>query len=153
MDDFLEESDGDRQAIQAKRNEATSSSIIKEMATRQAPFLDLVEQFHKLFWELPNLTTRDVDQRLQPMFDKLMDAAATVGISRMSVPSLKECCGKKRVWPDDLNKSQVVPAVPRDAGGLGDILKKTFSWFGATPCEGCERRRKWLNSIRWPWQK
>lgn len=162
MDDFLEESDGDRQAVQAKRNAATESSFAKEIIARQAPFLELIEQFHKLFWELPNLTTRDVDQRLQPMFDNLMNAAATVGISRNSVPSLKECCGKKRVWPDELNKSSIFTPVQESvvqldpkapAGGLGDFFKKVFSFFGFKPCEGCERRRRWLNSIRWPWQR
>jgi hypothetical protein len=149
-DDFMEESDGDRAAIEAKNMKA--SEIRVDMAARQAPFLALIDLYHKLFWELPNLTTRDVDARLQVMFDKLMEASATVGISRLSVPALKACCGYKRVWPDELEKAQAMEVV-KDAGGLGDLLKKIFGLFGAKPCEGCERRRRWLNGIRWPWNK
>jgi hypothetical protein len=149
-DEFLEESDGDRKAIELQK--AKRTTLIADMSARQAPYLDLIALYHKLFWELPEISTRDVDARLQVMFDKLMEVSATVGISRLSVPSLKECCGKKRVWPDELGKSQIMEAV-KDAGGLGDLLKKIFSLFGAKPCEGCERRRRWLNGIRWPWNK
>ena len=149
-EEFLEESDGDRKAIELQK--AKRPTLIADMAARQAPYLDLIGLFHKLFWELPGLTQKEVDDRLQPMYEKLMEASATVGISRLSVPSLKECCGKKRVWPDALGKSQAMEIV-QDTGGLGDVLKKIFSLFGAKPCEGCERRRRWLNGIRWPWSK
>lgn len=151
MDEFLEESDGDRQAIESRKVKRTT--LIDDMLARQAPFLDLIELHHKLFWELPSLSSRDIDARLKVMFEKLMEASSVVGISRNSVPSLKECCGKKRVWPDDLGKSQTGLAPVQDRGGLGDLLKKIFSAFGAKPCEGCERRRRWLNGIRWPWTK
>lgn len=149
MEEFLEESDGDRKAIELKK--AQKTTLIADMSARQAPFLDLIGQFHKLFWELPNLTTRDVDARLQAMFEKLMEASATVGISRNSVPSLKECCGKKRVWPDEIGQSGILPTVQKS--GLGDLIKKLTELCGIKPCEGCERRRRWLNGIRWPWNK
>lgn len=150
-EEFLEESDGDRKATEVRKTQKTT--LIADMAARQAPFMELIELYHKLFWELPNLNTRDVDTRIQVMFEKLMEASSVVGISRNSVPSLKECCGKKRVWPDDLGKSQFgIPSV-QDRQGLGDLLKKFFGLFGAKPCDGCERRRRWLNGVRWPWNK
>lgn len=31
--------------------------------------------------------------------------------------------------------------------GLGDVIKRTTSYFGILPCEGCERRAAALN--RW----
>lgn len=150
-EEFLEESDGDRKAVELRKIQKTT--LVDDLLARQAPFLSLIELYHKLFWELPNLSTRDVDERLQVMFEKLMEASAVVGISRNSVPSLKECCGKKRVWPDPLNRGQVMDPVVDASGGLGDFFKKIFSFFGFKPCPGCERRRRWLNGIRWPWSK
>jgi hypothetical protein len=148
-EEFLEESDGDRKAIELRK--AKKLTLIADMTARQAPFLDLIELYHKLFWELPNLNTRDVDVRLQAMFDKLMDASSVVGISRNSVPSLKECCGKKRIWPDAIGQSGILPTV--QSSGLGDLVKKVIGWIGIKPCKGCEQRRRWLNGIRWPWSK
>lgn len=151
MEDFLEESDGDRKAIELRK--AKKTTLIADMAARQAPFLDLIELHHKLFWELPNLSPKEVDERLKVMFEKLMEASSVVGISRNSVPSLKECCGKKRVWPNEMpdGRSGILPAVQKT--GLGDLIKRLAEWFGIKSCEGCERRRKWLNGIRWPWMK
>ena len=152
-DPFTEESEGDKVATGANRNvkPPEKPEYVPDLVSRQAPYLDLIQMFHKLNDELPTLTTREVDDRLGPMFDKLMDAAAFMGISRISVPQLKECCGKRRVWPDELDHTQVVPLPPKK--GLGDVLKWIFSWFWLKPCDGCERRRIWLNAIRWPWQK
>lgn len=153
-DEFTDESDGDHLAVKKSSvRDATLSDISQNIADRQRPYLELIELFHKLFWELPEITTKDVDARLQSMFDKLMESAATVGISRLSVPSLKECCGKKRIWTDPLNQAQVNLTPVVDSGGLGDFFKKVFSFLGFKPCAGCEQRLRWLNKIRWPWQR
>ena len=29
--------------------------------------------------------------------------------------------------------------------GLGDVVKRTTSWFGVPPCDGCSRRAEALN--------
>jgi len=115
---------------------------LAETITRtQLPFMRMIARMHDLFWDLPSMTTRDVDARLQELFELLMDAAATAGISRMSVPQLKECCGKVRVWPRE------APAEEPLGWGLGDIVRRITRFFGFGHCEACERRRKALNRI------
>jgi hypothetical protein len=122
----------------------TSGSPVRielaESITRaQLPFMRMIARMHDLFWDLPNVTTRDVDVRLQELYELLMDAAATAGISRMSVPQLRECCGKKRVWPGD--------PVEKLGWGLGDIVRRITRLFGIGHCEKCEERRKAWNKI------
>jgi hypothetical protein len=117
--------------------------MLSETITRnQLPFMRMIARMHDLFWDLPNVTTRDVDGRLQELYELLMDAAATAGISRMSVPQLRECCGKKRVWPGE------PPKVDGALGwGLGDIVRRITRFFGFGHCAKCEERRKALNRI------
>lgn len=117
--------------------------MLSETITRnQLPFMRMIARMHDLFWDLPNVTTRDVDGRLQELYELLMDAAATAGISRMSVPQLRECCGKKRVWPGE------APEAEEKLGwGLGDIIRRITRLFGIGHCEKCEERRKALNRI------
>ena len=118
------------------------NSIADEIEARQKPFMALIAKFHDLFWDLPKVTTRDVDARLAAMFEDLMDAAGAVGISRMSVPRLKECCGKKREWP-----GEAPPHEEKLGWGVGDIFRRITRFFGFGHCEACERRRKLLNRI------
>lgn len=104
----------------------------------------LIGKFHDLFWDLPKITTRDVDARLQEMFELLMDAAGHVGISRLSVPRLKECCGKARTWPGE------PPPAPTEeplGWGVGDIIRRITRLFGIGHCKKCEERRQALNRI------
>ena len=103
----------------------------------------IIARMHDLYWDLPQLTTREVDTRLQELFDLTMDAAATAGISRMSVPRLMECCGKKRAWPEDQKKAQD----EKLGWGAGDIVRRITRFFGFGHCEACERRRLLLNRI------
>ena len=85
------------------------------------------------------MTTREVDVRLQEMFGTLLEACERVGISKMSVPQLKECCGKRRSWKDDIQK----PAGLR----LGDKLAWILSKLGFKQCEACKRRQEALNRL------
>ena len=53
-----------------------------DLSKKQAPFMNLISQFHTLFWDLPNISTKEVDGRLKEMFEDLLNAAAEVGIER-----------------------------------------------------------------------
>lgn len=101
----------------------------------QGEYLKLIDQCQVLFRELPRVTTRDVDKRLEKIFETVMNLAPYVGVSRMSIPLLRDCCGGKRVWTEDLG------------WGLGDIIRRITRLFGFGHCDGCERRRTWLNSL------
>lgn len=128
-----------QKALPAAPPPSLHTSVMKTV-DRQLPFFDLTAQFHKFFEDVPNLTPRQADERVQGMFQTFLDCCEKVGISKMSVPPLKECCGKKRVWKDEQ------PAQP---GGwrVGDWLAAFFKKFGAKPCEGCKRRQAWLNAF------
>lgn len=121
-------------------------SLADEIIERQKPFVSLINQFEALFWDLPKLTTRDVDARIKPMYDELLKAASYHGISSMTAPRLVECCGKTRTWPDGQKTGEVL------GWGLGDIVRRITRAMGIRHCEGCERRRLWLNAISW-WKK
>lgn len=129
------------------KNNPTGSPVRLELAesvTRnQLPFLRIIARMHDLYWDLPNLTTREVDVRLQELFNLTMDAAATAGISRMSVPRMQECCGKKRIWPGEADEKKEQPL----GWGVGDIVRRITRFFGFGHCEACERRRILLNKI------
>jgi hypothetical protein len=135
------------QSMETSINQKTTGAPVRlelsETITRnQLPFMRTIARMHDLYWDLPNLTTKEVDVRLQELFDLTMEAAATAGISRMSVPRLQECCGKKRAWPGE------APAVEQQLGwGAGDIVRRITRFFGFGHCEACERRRKLLNKI------
>lgn len=123
----------------AKKPEATPTlnSTVMKTVDRQLPFYELTAQFHKFFEEVPNLTPRQADERVQGMFQTFLDCCEKVGISKMSVPPLKECCGKKRVWKDE---------APAPTGWrIGDKLAAFFKLFGVKPCEGCKKRQAALN--------
>lgn len=132
------------EALEAGRPEFSKHPLLAgaliKTAERQRPFFKLIAQFHQLFEDIPGMTTREVDERHREMFETLMEACETVGISRMSVPPLKECCGKKRIWKDER------------PGGLllGDKLAWLLSKLGFKKCKGCEKRQEALNRIRWP---
>jgi len=116
----------------------------ESITARQVPFMLLIGKFHDLFWDLPKITTRNVDARLQEMYELLMQASASAGISRVSVPRLRECCGKKREWPDGTVTGEQEKKI---WWGLGDIVFRITRFFGFKHCPACERRRKFLNEI------
>jgi hypothetical protein len=145
MDDFGADPLADMGAVQLPPAQKTgrANDLILAMARRQQPFHELVGQFHKMFEEIPNLTLREVDARHMEMFATLLEACEAVGISKMSVPPLKECCGKKRVWKE-----------PADGGlRLGDRIAWILTKLGFKKCEGCVKRQAALNRFRLPWGK
>lgn len=140
------------QVSQTPIKPASGSPVRLELAqsiTRnQLPFMRMIARMHDLFWDLPKITTRDVDVRLQELFELLMDAAAMAGISRMSVPRLAECCGKKRIWPDEVAQAVLEHLEDPPLGwGVGDIVRRVTRFFGIGHCKKCEERRQALNRI------
>lgn len=128
---------------------------ILALSMRQKPYFNLIDQFQALFYELPKIGVRDVDIRIQAMYETLMEACEQAGISRISIPRLKECCGMKRVWAEE-SQVGVPPAPILDSvqkSGLGDLIERLAAFCGIKPCEGCKRRQAFLNKFRWPWAK
>jgi hypothetical protein len=123
------------------------------VAERQEPFFTLSSQFQALFYELPKITTREVEVRIRAMHETYLETCERVGISKMSIPQLKDCCGRERVWLDErLPAPSQAPATPKKSG-LGDLIAKITGFFGIKPCEECKRRQAMLNKFRWPWGK
>lgn len=127
------------------------SDAFLAVAERQRPFFALANQFQALFYELPDLTTRDVDVRIKAMYETCMEVCEKVGIARMSIPQLKECCGRDRVWLDE--HTSYPPVQVARKGGVGDLIAKITGFLGVKPCDGCKRRQAFLNKFRWPWGK
>lgn len=119
-----------------------SKSQIIDLAEKLKPHFLLLEQFQALFYEIPDLTARQVDDRVKVMYETLMEVCSRVGIHRISIPQLKECCGKKRVWKDE-----------RPWFRLGDTIAWITTKLGFRPCEECKQRQETLNRVRWPWSK
>ena len=122
-----------------KSSSTASFALIHARALRQQPYFTLLTQFQTLFYDIPDLTAKDVDARVKVMYDTMMEVCEGAGISRISIPQLKECCGKKRVWREE----------PKGLR-LGDKLAWLFDKLGIRKCEGCRKRQEILNKIRIP---
>jgi hypothetical protein len=141
-EEFLDDT-GPEQAVAppAPPPSADLQKVIAEIRKKQEPFLRLAGQIHALFWELPTSTSRDVDKKLVPIWESFMEAAATAGLSSYDIPQLKECCGKRRVWPDQVDQARYLR--------LGDAVR----WVTTNilrikkPCEACDRRQEKLNRL------
>jgi hypothetical protein len=122
-------------------NDTTNSAParIAMRALRQKPYFILIDRFQKLFYDLPDISVKEVDAQVREMYDVLMEACEGVGISRISIPQLKECCGKKRVWKDEPKGLRI-----------GDKIAWLFDKLGIKKCEGCKKRQEALNKIRLP---
>jgi hypothetical protein len=145
--------DEDRPASLRPKKIMTTKEIV-DISLRQKPYFVLIEQFQALFYELPKIGLKDVDVRIKTMYDTLMETCEQAGISRISIPQLKECCGMRRVWPDENQHPGHAPILDSvEKSGLGDLIAKLTAFCRIKPCEGCERRRVFLNKFRWPWSK
>ena len=145
---------GDNPTVPAT-NQALSEEA-KRIQARTDAFRDLSDRFYALWWNIPGMTLRQVDREVQDMFRMYMDLAPSLGVSRNSIPELRECCGRKRVWKDDPlsdNNVQVLvmPAVvdPVEKIGWcpGDIIRRITRFFGARYCEKCDHRRRAINAF------
>jgi hypothetical protein len=116
-----------------------SVSSLEARALRQRPYFTLVSQFQQLFYDIPDLTAKQADERVQAMYLTLMEVCESAGISRISIPQLKECCGKKREWKEEKKGLR-----------LGDKLAWLFDKLGIKKCAGCRKRQEALNKLRIP---
>jgi len=128
---------------------------VSRLQARTEAFRDLADRFYMLWWNMPGMTLRQVDQDVQDMFRMYMDLAPSLGVSRNGIPELRECCGRKRTWKDDrltgdAGQVLVMPAV-KDGPTLGwcpgDLIRRITRLFGAKYCEKCDRRRRTINAF------
>lgn len=136
---------------------STNDELIDEVRRLQArsdAFRSLADRFYMVWWNLPAMTTKQVDQDIQDMFRMLMELAPALGISRNGIPELRECCGRKRTWKDDRlsGKSDTLRAMPavkdEELGWCpGDIIRRITKFFGARYCEKCDKRRRAINAF------
>lgn len=152
-DDYDPLQEGETQIARLEQNEKLTETV-RQLQARQEAFRDIADRFYLLWWNLPQMTTRQADQDIQDMFRMYMDLAPILGVSRNGIPELRECCGRKRVWKDDPlsdnNRKVLVmaPAVdPVENLGWcpGDIVRRITRFFGAKYCEKCDRRRRAIN--------
>lgn len=154
-EDFDPLKSGEDQITKLEANKQRSLEV-ERLQARADAFRDLADRFYMLWWNLPGMTLRQVDQDVKDMFRMYMDLAPSLGVSRNGIPELRECCGRKRVWKDDPlsdNNAKVLvmpPAVdPQEDLGwcVGDVLRRITRFFGAKYCEKCDRRRRAINSF------
>jgi hypothetical protein len=139
LDEVLADADLKGFASAKPPGQKISVNSIEARALRQKPYFTLLTQFQTLFYDIPDLTAKDVDDRVKVMYDTLMEVCESVGISRISIPQLKECCGKRRVWKEELKGLRI-----------GDKLAWLFDKMGIRKCAGCKKRQEALNKIRLP---
>lgn len=146
--------DGENQISKLEANVELSGQV-RQIQARQEAFRDLADRFYLLWWNLPGMTTRQVDQDVRDMFRMYMDLAPSLGVSRNGIQELRECCGRKRIWKDDPisgthpEQLLIMPVVSDEKLGWcpGDIVRRITRFFGAKYCEKCDKRRRTINSF------
>lgn len=131
---------------------------VQLLQARSEAFRDLADRFYMLWWNLPGMTLRQVDQDVRDMFRMYMDLAPSLGVSRNGISELRECCGRKRIWKDDeipYSSAQTLimpPVLEVSAAEVlgwcpGDVLRRITRLFGVKYCEKCDRRRRAINTF------
>lgn len=137
-------------------NPATTPEDVRRILARGEAFRDLADRFYMLWWNLPRMTTRQVDHDVQDMFRMYMDLAPSLGVSRVGIPELRECCGRKRVWGNEpLDEAHqpktlvMAPVVEEQELGWcpGDLVRRLTRWLGFPYCEKCDQRRRAINAF------
>ncbi len=146
---------GEDQTIKLEANKDRSLEVERLQARAEA-FRDLADRFYMLWWNIPGMTLRQVDQDVKDMFRMYMDLAPSLGVSRNGIPELRECCGRKRVWKDDPlsdsdTKVLIMPMAkdPDEKLGwcVGDLIRRVTRFLGVRYCEKCDRRRRKINAF------
>lgn len=146
------------QTVQPSAPSANSGELSEEIRRVQAradAFRDLADRFYMLWWNMPGMTLRQVDQDVRDMFRMYMDLAPSLGVSRNGIPELRECCGRKRAWKDDAlgsgSETLIMAPVSDPVEELGwcpgDIIRRITRFFGVKHCEACDRRRRRINAF------
>src|SRR6185295_4394117 len=86
---------GSNQAPELSTNSNLSSQVRLLQAKTDA-FRDVADRFYMLWWNLPEMNHRQVDQEVVDLFRMFMDLAPSLGVSRNMIPELRECCGRFR---------------------------------------------------------
>jgi hypothetical protein len=122
-------------------------------------FRHIADRFYVLWWNLPEMSLRQIDRELQDLFRMYMDLAPSLGVSRNTIPELRECCGRKRSWKDGsllddpavalLGAHPIKEDAPKKklGWGLGDLIARVTRVWKVEHCDACELRRLRLNSI------
>lgn len=145
---------GEDQIIKLEANKNLSMEV-ERLQARADSFRDLADRFYMLWWNLPGMTLRQVDQDIVDMFRMYMELAPMMGVSKNGIPELRECCGRKRTWKGDPisgNHPQQIlimpPVVDEKLGWCpGDIIRRITRFFGAGYCEKCDKRRRTINAF------
>lgn len=165
QDDFDPLEEGERQIEKLEANEKLTETV-RQLQARQEAFRDIADRFYMLWWNLPGMTLRQVDQDVQDMFRMYMDLAPSLGVSRNGIPELRECCGRTRTpFRSDglaiqggalLDPQKTISGAqgvvspfyePKLGWCPGDIIRRVTRFFGAKPCERCDRRRRAINAF------
>jgi hypothetical protein len=153
-DDFDPLKEGEDQ-ITTSSDSTSLAAQADQLRARADAFRDLADRFYMLWWNIPGMSLRQVDQDVQDMFRMYMDLAPTMGVSRNGIPELRECCGRKRTWKDDPltgppGQVLVMPPVTEPIEKLGwcpgDIVRRITQLFGVKYCEACDLRRRRINA-------
>lgn len=112
---------------------------VSPVAQQQAILMEMVDATVAAYKASPDA---EADRHLETIYDGILRMAATVGVSAFSLPKLCAACGRKKREPGGSR------ADASESPGLGDVVKTFLSWLGFRSCEGCERRRRWLNRVR-----
>ena len=126
------------------------SEEARQIQARSEAFRDLSDRFYMLWWNLPGMTLRQVDRDIQDMFRMYMDLAPSMGVSRNGIQELRECCGRKRAWPDGLSIEE--ERLPREKDPVlgwcpGDIVRRITRLLGVPYCAKCDQRRRAINAF------
>lgn len=147
--------EGERQLAKIEANDKLLQQA-RQIQAKQDAFRDIADRFYLIWWNLPGSTLRQADRDLQDLFRMYMDLAPSLGVSRNGIPELRECCGRRRTWKDDLFSGQagdvlVMPPVadPKETLGWcpGDILRRLTRLLGFAYCEKCDARRRKINAF------
>lgn len=133
---------------------ANLSLVADALRAKQEAFVRVADTLYSLWRQLPEISTRQADGMVRLAHQQLLDLAPALGVSRSGIPELRECCGKKRVWPANLlvDPSKTLDHVVVPIGTFeelgwwpGDIIRRITKFFGAAYCEKCDRRRRAIN--------
>lgn len=132
---------------------------VRQLQAKAEAFRAIADRFYMLWWNMPGMSLRQVDQDVQDMFRMYMDLAPSLGVSRNGIPELRECCGRSRTPFRDnshLDPQKTITGAqgvvspfyePKLGWCPGDIIRRVTRLFGAKHCERCDRRRRAINAF------
>ncbi len=108
-------------------------------------YWEVINGINNLYFDFDKRKVEDLRKDIEDIYDHLKIVGAVLNISAVSVPTLKLCCGRGKKDGKSITEAMVLPA--RRGYGIGDLLKRFFSFFGFKQCPECKRRQGLFN--RW----